>query len=439
MELLLAFSIFLLSMGVCLLLDVTMLLPLGIGFVLFAGLALRRGFSVREVLLMAKEGLGQSLIVVGVLLLIGCMTGLWRASGTIAYFVSAGVRLMPPRIFLLAAFLLAGLMSLALGTSFGVSATCGVILMAIARAGGISPVLTAGAVMSGVYIGDRGSPAASSGNLVAAVTGTDMRDNVPKMMRSAVLPILLCCVLYGILSLLFPVEEMDLSVLEKLDGAFTLRWVCLIPAVLMLVLPLCRVPVKLCMALSIAASLLLAVTVQDMPLGAALRAMLLGYDPADVSLAALLSGGGLASMLEVSGILLISGTYGSIFAATGLLDGLTEKLRHLAERWGRYPLMVVLAFLVSAVFCNQTIAIIMQSQLTAKLFGDTPEEREDKMLCIENSTILIAGLVPWCIACSVPLGMMEVGIEAIPFSFYLYLLPLCCLIKDIRKKSTKKA
>lgn len=436
MELLIAFLIFLLCMAVCLSLGITMLLPLAIGFGLFFVLAVRQGHTPKEVLKMAAETLPESFIVIKVLVLIGCLTGLWRSCGTIAYFVVGGVGLMPPSAFLLAAFLLSAVMSYALGTAFGVTATCGVILMAIARAGGVNPLLAAGAVYSGVYVGDRGSPAASSGNLVAAVTGTDMRDNVRRMLPSSIMPILLCCALYGALSVFFPMQTADVSVLAELEGAFRLHWTCLVPAILMLVLPFCRVPVKWSMLMSILASFVVAMAVQEASFFQTLWVMVAGYTPADASLSDMLSGGGIVSMVEVCGILTISGTYGGIFRETGLLSGLTEKIKALAEKIGRFPAMLLLGVGTCAVFCNQTIGVIMQNQLAAPLYG--PEEKKEKMLDIENSVILTAGWIPWCIACSVPFGMMGVSMAALPFGFYLYLLPLCFCVKRLRERRKTK-
>lgn len=436
MELLIVFLIFLVCMGVCLGLGVSMLLPLTVGFGLFFVLAVRQGHGPKDVLKMAAGTLPESFIVIQVMLLIGCLTGLWRSCGTIAWFVSFGVGIMPPALFLLAAFLLSAVMSYALGTSFGVTATCGVILMAIARAGDVNPLLAAGAIYSGVYVGDRGSPAASSGNLVAALTGTDMRRNVRQMIPSSVVPFLLCCVLYGVLSVFFPMESADVSVLAWLEGAFSLHWTCLIPAVLMLVLPFCGVPVKGSMAVSIVASFAVAIAVQGQGFWETLWTMLAGYTPAEESLSTMLAGGGVVSMLEVSAILLISGTYGGIFRETGMLAPVTDRLEALAGKIGRYPAMLLMSFVLCAMFCNQTISTIMQSQLSAPLYK--PEEKAEKMLELENSVIITAALVPWCIACSVPFSMLGVGPKALLFGFYPILLPLCFCMKRVQERKKQK-
>lgn len=426
MELLIAFVLFILAMTLCLWADITMILPLTIGFVLFVITAVRKGFPLKTVLQRSVESLKESLIVVRILLLIGCLTGLWRISGTGAYFVTLGISVIPPTVFLLAAFLLAAFMSFALGTSFGVTATAGVILMSIARAGGVNPILAAGAVFSGVYVGDRGSPAASSGNLVAVLTHTDMRQNVRLMLRTCIGAFLICCAAYGALSFFFPMQNMDMTVLTQLSSAFSLRWYCLIPAVIMIALPFMGCQISVSMLISLAASFLVTLFVQQESLLSCLKAMVLGYNPADPALSAMLSGGGISSMVEVCIILMISGTYGGIFRSTGLLDGLTEKLKRISAKIGRYPLMLIMSFFVCGLFCNQTIGIIMQNQLSDGLYGEN--ENAKKMLDIENSVVLTAGLVPWCIASSVPLAMLGVDAKALPFGFYLWLLPLIYLI-----------
>ena len=90
--------------------------------------------------------------------------------------------------------------------------------------------------------------------------------------------------------------------------------------------------------------------------------------------------------------------------------------------------MILLSAAVCMIFCNQTVGSIMISQLSDGLYGDDEAERTRKMLDIENTVIVIAGMVPWCIACSVPLAMIGGGKSAILFAFYLWLIPLYNLI-----------
>lgn len=434
MDILTAFVIFIIGLALCLGFGITMIAPLLFGLVLFSLVAVKRGKTVKEVGKMALSTVRDSLIVVKIILLLGCLTGLWRASGTIAYFVCGGVKLIPPALFILAAFVLTAVMSFALGTSFGVTATGGVILMAIGRAGGMNPVIVAGAILSGVYVGDRASPAASSANLVAVLTGTDMRKNVRLMLKNSILPFFICCLIYGLISFIVPMTDMDISLLESMGGEFNLHWTCLIPALLILALPFCNVSIIISILISMLSAFAVAVLAQDMSIVDALKTMVMGFAPRDASLGNIFSGGGLVSMLEVACILLISGTYGGIFRGAGFLEEVDKLLLKVSGKIGRYPTMIVMSLAVCAIFCNQTIGSIMQSELSAPLYGDSEEEKTAKMMDMENSVILIAGLIPWCIACSVPLGMLDASKAAVPFACYLYILPVIELVKDRRKQ-----
>ena len=66
----------------------------------------------------------------------------------------------------------------------------------------------------------------------------------------------------------------------------------------------------------------------------------------------------------------------------------------------------------------------MVNQLSCGLYGDSETEKNSKMIDLEDSVITIAGLIPWCIACSVPASMMGTGAKTILFAFYLWIVPL---------------
>jgi NhaC family Na+:H+ antiporter len=238
--------------------------------------------------------------VLRIFLLIGLLTALWRASGTITFFVYHGVRLIPPSFFLVAGFGLTSLLGYALGTSYGTTGTVGVILITLARAGGVPPALMAGAVLSGAYFGDRTGPASSCANLVATVTGTDLYGNLRAMLKSSVVPMAACFALYGVLSPRYPLAAGEGGLITLMEQNFSMSLWCTLPALLMLVLPLCKVPVRTAMTASIAAAAGVGLWVQDQSLVQLLSASLFGYIPSDPQLAEILSGGGLLSMLTVS-------------------------------------------------------------------------------------------------------------------------------------------
>ena len=57
---------------------------------------------------------------------------------------------------------------------------------------------------------------------------------------------------------------------------------------------------------------------------------------------------------------------------------------------------------------------------------------------MENSVILIACMVPWCIGCSVPLSFFGVSAACLPYAFYIYLIPLSWFLLKKRWFAEKK-
>ena len=428
MDLLIAFGIFLASMIAALTLGASMILPLLAGLAAFLAVGVRRGFSLPILAGMGAAGAKDALIVMKVMCFIGFLTAVWRVSGTITIFVYYGIKLITPSLFLLVAFLLCCLLSYALGTSFGVAGTVGVIFMTLARSGGVNPVIAAGVIMSGVYFGDRGSPASSSANMVAGVTETDIFGNVKRMMKAGLLPMVLTLAIYTVLSLQNPLQAVDSGFIEEFESTFRLSLWSLVPAVLMLVLPLLKVRVLHAMGLSIVSGILVAWLVEGMELLTVLRICFTGYHPHEDGLVTLLEGGGLFSMAEIMVILVISSSYSGIFNGTKMLYSLQEKLASACETYGRFPTQLALGTALACVFCNQTISSLMCASLMKKPYQDGGGTREELALDIENSVILIACFIPWAIGWSVPTGFFGVGAEAMPYACYMYLVPLTWLM-----------
>ena len=250
MDLLIAAAVFLGALIVCLLCGFDLFWALALTFAALFFCARRRGTPVRELRNLIRREMPGVFIVIRILCYVGLLTGLWRSCGTIAFFIWYGMRIIPPQLFLLLAFLLTALLSYAIGTSFGVTSTAGIMLIALARAGGVSVSVTAGVILSGVYFGDRGAPTSSCAAMNAAVTKTDHYGNVRRMLRSAVLPLLLTLCVYTFLSLRNPITSVDGALLGALEENFTISWLLVIPAVIMLVLPLFKIPIRLCMGIS---------------------------------------------------------------------------------------------------------------------------------------------------------------------------------------------
>ena len=396
-----------------------------LGLVCFTLVGLRRGLSLRALVRMAGEGARTSLVVLRILVLIGFLTALWRASGTIAFFVHTGLEWMHPSAFYLAAFLLASALSMAFGSSFGVAGTAGVILAAIARSGGASLAVTGGAVLSGAYLGERLSPASSSAALTAALAGVEQHDFQLRMWRTTPLPLALSLVFYGGISLLHPIQQVDQTILRALEEGFDLSWTVVLPAVILLVLPFFKVSAARSILVSCGAAAVLAVWEQGRPLAEVAWSCVAGYVVEQPELTGILSGGGLLSMVNGMCIVLLSCASSGILNGAELLEPVKARLERMARRTGLYVTTAAVSVASAALLCNQSIALVLTGQMMGESFRRSGKDGLLLSQALGNTAIVLAAVVPWSIAGSVPLEAMGASALAFPFSFFLFAAPVC--------------
>jgi Na+:H+ antiporter, NhaC family len=417
--------------------------PLLLSLVLFVGVLVRRGFALLSLIKMGYAGARQALPVVNVLLLIGIITAVWMASGTVPALVYYGTGLISPRFFILWAFVLMGLVSTLLGTSFGAVGTLGVALMVMARSGdgAVNPV--AGAIIAGAFVGDRCSAMSSSAHLVAAVTHTSLYDNLRNMILSSRWPLFLSLIFYTGLSFLYPVKLIANPVTAALPTVFDLSPIVLLPAGAIIALALLRVPVKLAMGVSIGIGVAIAHFVQHYPLLTLIQFSLVGYQPgestASAALQTILLGGGLLPMAKATLVVFISTAFAGIFAGSRTLSFVDSWLKHIRTRRQLGCATVLVSLLANVFGCTQTIAILLTGQIMRPHYqaycniysqdysqDRAAAEQADQQLAIalEDTAVVIAPCIPWNIAGLIPATILMVGPGFIPYMAYLLLLPI---------------
>ncbi len=179
-----------------------------------------------------------------VFVLIGMMTALWHACGTIPFIICHAAKLLRPEVILLVSFLLNCALSVLTGTSFGTAATIGVICMAMGVSAGASPLLLGGAILSGAFFGDRCSPFSTSALLVSELTKTSIFDNIKNMVRTAWFPFLLTCILYGVLGFQLHSQTETTDLTSLFGREVVLHPTAILPAVVILILALVRVVIQ---------------------------------------------------------------------------------------------------------------------------------------------------------------------------------------------------
>ena len=364
-----------------------------------------------------------------VFVLIGMMTALWHACGTIPFIICHAAKLLRPEVILLVSFLLNCALSVLTGTSFGTAATIGVICMAMGVSAGASPLLLGGAILSGAFFGDRCSPFSTSALLVSELTKTSIFDNIKNMVRTAWFPFLLTCILYGVLGFQLHSQTETTDLTSLFGREVVLPPTAILPAVVILILALMQIPVKFAMLASIAASLVVGFFIQDLAVTDLPQLLLSGYHAADPEAATFLDGGGILSMVKVAAIVCISSSYAGIFQNTRLLDGLKAGLSKLGARITPFGAILVAAAGTSMIACNQTLSIM----LTTQLGHDLEPDNACMALALENSAVIVAPLIPWSIAGAVPLATIGAPMTSLFAAFFLYLVPLCYLFSAANK------
>ncbi|MCC5909026.1 MAG: Na+/H+ antiporter NhaC family protein [Clostridiaceae bacterium] len=400
--------------------------PLILCFFMFAILALRRDFTIKDILNMSYIGGKKVFVVLRIFALIGIITAVWISAGTVPGIVYYGIRLMNPNFFVVYAFLISSVVSFLLGTAFGTVSTVGVALMVIARAGDININLAAGALIAGAYFGDRTSPMSSSANLVAYLTATDLYTNIRNMFKTAVLPFTLSIILYTIISIYNPLNLMESSIDHEIIKIFTINWIVLIPAIIILFFAAFKIDVKISMVFSILSAFIISISLQNYSFTDVFNYTLWGFH-LDINspLQEILKGGGIFSMGRAAVIVFISSALSGILEGTEMLKALENVLLKMKSRSKLFISTTTTAIITSMLGCNQTISIVLTTHIMKKAYKEKGIAKEQLALDIENTSVVIAPLIPWNIASLLPTTTLMVGVAGfIPYAFYLYLIPI---------------
>ena len=414
-------SLFSLSLIICLLLKFSIVYALIIGYIIFISYGLIKGYNLKVLVKKSFEGMLTVKNILLVFILIGMITALWRASGTIAFIVYMGSKLISPSILILLTFLLCAVLSLLIGTSLGTAATMGVICFSIGKTMGINPYYIGGAVLSGIYFGDRCSPMSTSALLISELTKTNLYTNIKLMIKTSVIPFIVTCVFYLFLGFKSTISFVSLDVTEVFKQNYNLNIVVIIPAILIIILSALKINVKKTMLVSIVISFFISIFIQKESVLSIIKYCIYGYYNSNEKLNLMMKGGGIVSMINVSLIVGISSSYSGIFKETKLLVSLKEHLKVFAKKTSNYFVIFLSSIISGAIACNQSLGIILTNELSEELV-----DKQERAIILENTVVLLAGLIPWNTAMVVPLRTLDVGIMSGFFAFYLYFFYIFC-------------
>ena len=301
-----------------------------------AWLAKRRGLPAGEILL---RGMGDPNIVLMCLifLLAGAFATVTKAVGAVDAVVQLGVGALPAALILPGLFVLAGLISLAIGTSMGTIAAVVPIALGVAEAAGLDAALVVGSVIGGAMFGDNLSVISDTTIAATRTQGAEMRDKFRENFRIALPAALATAVLLGFLGDSAPVASTTSAS----------PWL-LLPYVLVLVLALIGIDVLVVLGIGLAL--------------AGLFGIWFASDYGVVEFAAD-TWSGFEGMTEILLLSLLIGGLGALMKEAGGLDWLARAIDRIARghkgrRTGEFSIAAMSA--TADVFtANNTVAILV--------------------------------------------------------------------------------
>jgi NhaC family Na+:H+ antiporter len=371
-----------------------------------------------------------------ILLMVGALAGSWLVSGIIPSMIYYGLLLLKPAIFLPATIIICAIISIATGSSWTTSATVGIALVGIGQAMGISMAMTAGAVLSGAYFGDKMSPLSDTTNLASAMAGADLFSHIRYMLITTVPSIVITLLVFILIS--FGIETDGQAntqvILEDIKKSFYISpLLFIVPAVVIFMIVKKTKPLIALLAGTLLGALFALIFQQEALIAMAGTETLSFVDAykgimnaltTDIAIQTdnaqlndLFSSGGMGGMLGTIWLILAALVFGGIMEAIGALARISQALLSLAKTaFGLYASAVASCLSLNLTASDQYLAIVVPG----KMFKDAFEEKglapENLSRTLEDSGTVTSVLVPWNTCGAYQSSVLGVSV----FDYFIY-------------------
>lgn len=434
------------------------------------------GFKWESMLKGIVKSVSSALPSLFILLLIGSLAGAWLTSGVTPAMIYYGLDLLNPKIFLFATCLICIIVSLATGSSWTTVATVGVALIGIGSALGVSEALTAGAIISGAYFGDKMSPLSDTTNLAPAMAGTNLFTHIRYMTYTTIPSIIITLLIFLFIGLGYD-SQVDLKLIEEVQKAISSKFnitpfLFLVPigVIVLILLKVKPIPaifigtvLGILFALSFQNDLMLndlnKIYDQEIFIDANgeewQRDVFVGnrgennfqkYFMAsidalttDVSISVnndiasdLLSSGGMSGMLNTIWLIVCAMIFGGIMETIGLLQRLTKALMIFANKtWSLVSTTSLSCIVMNFTASDQYISIVVPGRMFADAYKKRGLAPENLSRTLEDSGTVTSVLCPWntCNAYHAKmLGFVENPWAFVPFCFFNIISPVMTIL-----------
>jgi Na+:H+ antiporter, NhaC family len=418
---------------------------LGFSALIAAGIAAKNGMPWSGVRQATVDGVATGLTSIFILLAVGALIGTWALSGTIVTMVYYGLEVLSPTYFYASTALICAVIALGIGSSWTVAGTIGIGLIGVATNMGLSPAITAGAVISGAYFGDKASPLSDTVNLATAAAGSDLYEHIRESLWTSVPALFLAVIGFALLGR--PGDFDPSTTLSGLSQHFTVTPWALLPLVLVFGLAVLRVPAFVTIFAGALFGGILAVMfnahqvtafAQDGSLPAPIAwlkgvwsALANGYvsNTGQPEIDRLLSRGGMASMLNTVWLILTALAFGAVLEHAGMLNRLIGPVvGGLRSIGGLVTALVATCIGVNVIASDQYIAIVLPARMFRAEFERRGLQPVALSRAVGDSGSVTSPLIPWnsCGAyMAAALGVPTLSYAG--FAFFCFLNPLATI------------
>ena len=336
-----------------------------------------------------------------ILLIIGMLIGVWIASGIMPALMYLGFEFLSARWFLPLMLLFCSAMSLVTGSSWTTIGSMGVAAIGVSEGLGIPLGMTAGAVVSGAFFGDKISPMSDSTNLTSSVLGVKLFDHIRHMLYTTVPALVIALIAFTLMG--FSVSGNDgmsdvSAYTDSIQQHFNLSpWLFIPPAVVVFLIVI-KVPAIPCLIAGVVLGGVAYLMFQGGTLSGLFETIHTGFtiDTGDPDMDALFSRGGMESMYDVISLALVSLALGGIMDRTGMLHSIVLKLARFVRSTGNLTLTVIVtAIFINIVGANQYLAVILPGQMFEECYREKNLKLKNLTRTLEAGGTLTAPLIPW--------------------------------------------
>lgn len=452
----LAFLVVLLALAVYLFGEDASYGPNQVSLMLCAGVAaligVRNGVDWTRLQHALVEGIALAIMPIFILLAVGGLIGTWILSGTVPTLIVYGLELLHPSYFYPAACLICAIVALAIGSSWTVAGTLGVALIGVAQGLEMSPAITAGAVISGAYFGDKISPLSDTTNIAPAAAGSELFAHIRHMTWTTVPSLAIALLLFTAIGLGSGAPEPGTEAFGDLPtvlaGHFELGWHLLIPLVVVFALATLGFPAYPSILVGALLGAAFAVLFQPgvvialadnaglsrpMALAAGTWSALSdGYRASTGNAAVddLLTGGGMASMLNTVWLIFCAMGFGAMMEATGLLERMIRSVLKAAKSTGSLIAATIgTAATANVVAADQYMSIVLTGRLYKPEYDRRGLAPVNLSRALEDGGTITSPLVPWNTCGAYMAATLGVAtFDYLPFAFFNLVNPLLAIV-----------